>query len=100
MLDKDALAEIWNKVSDKLGDMKKIGEPRIDKKDKAFVFVPCEFDKSKLELRVHFDKDGGVIGFVLVPPKQNYDYKAPPYARSDEYREVEVTVGEGGKWPL
>src|SRR4051794_16390852 len=81
MLDKDALAGIWDKVTDKLGEMKKLGEPRIDKKDKAFVFVPCEFDKAKLELRVHFDKDDNVIGFVLVPGEKTYDFKPPPYAR-------------------
>src|SRR4051794_27990849 len=100
MLDKDTLAGVWDPIIDKLGDMKKIGTPRIDKKDKEFVFVPCEFDKAKLELRVHFDKDDKVIGFVLVPPRKNYEYKQPPYAKPDEYREVEVTVGEGSKWPL
>jgi dienelactone hydrolase len=100
MLDKDALARIWDPIIDKLGDMKKIGAPRIDKKDKSFVFVHCEFEKSKLDLRVHFDTDGKVIGFVLVAPKKTYEYKPPPYAKPDEYREVEVTVGEGGKWPL
>src|SRR5262249_51465503 len=32
-LDKDALADLWKKVIDKFGDMKKIGESRTDDKD-------------------------------------------------------------------
>jgi dienelactone hydrolase len=99
-LDKDSLAAVWKQVDDKLGQMTKIGTPRLDKDDKSVVLVPCEFGDTKLDLRVSFDKDDKVIGFVLVTPKAAYKYDPPPYAKPNAYREVEVTVGEKGKWPL
>ena len=66
----------------------------LEKKGEAIlVYVPVEFARAKLDLAVRFDKDDRIIGFGLRSPP-------PPYAKADSYQEVEVTVGEGGKWPL
>jgi dienelactone hydrolase len=100
-LGKAELAELWKQVEKGIGKLKKSGAPRAEKRGGLnAVVIPCEFDKVALDLAVTFNKDDHIVGFVLVPGKGTFTYKAPPYARPDAYREVEVKIGAGGAWPL
>src|SRR5438876_11643209 len=55
----DKLAERWKMLTEQAGALKKTGPLRTEKKGKYdFVFVPCEFEKRKFDLKVVFDADG------------------------------------------
>ncbi|MBI1915132.1 MAG: alpha/beta fold hydrolase [Planctomycetes bacterium] len=96
----DKLEEFWKMLTGQVGALKKTGTLRTEKKGKYnFVFVPCEFEKRKFDLKVVFDLDGKITGFGLELPRGDHALKPPPYARPESFREHEVTVGDG-EWKL
>ncbi len=96
----DKLEEFWKEFTGQVGALKKTGTFRTGKKGKYdLVFIPCEFEKHKFDLRLAFDPDGKITGFGLELPHGNHAFKPPPYARPESFSEREVTVGEG-EWKL
>jgi dienelactone hydrolase len=96
----DKMKEFWKEAKVRLGALKKRGEARTEKsKDYDIVYIPCEFEKTSLDLKVSFDRDGKVAGFFFVPPRAAYKFEPPPYAKADAFTEEAVTVGEG-EWAL
>ncbi len=102
VLPRAKLEELPGKVRSSAGAFRKQLGTRTEKvKQYDVVTVTCEFEKSKLDARVVFDKDGKVTGLFFRPAGEKaYTFKAPPYARPQAFREREVVVGEGGDWPL
>lgn len=100
-LGKDGLAELWKKLSDDFGELKKTGPARAGQLGGLnVIYIPCEFAKVTLDLRVSFNKDDQIAGFGFQPNKGTFKYPPPPYAKAGSYREVELTLGAGGDWPL
>jgi dienelactone hydrolase len=96
----DKLESTWKAIQEKLGAFKKRTAVRTEKgKTYDNVFLTCEFEKATVDLKVVFTADKKVTGFFLVQPKGAYEFKPPPYAKPDSYREVEVTAG-AADWPL
>src|SRR5262245_29567479 len=94
----DKLEKFWKDLRKQVGALKKTGTLRTGKRGKYdLLFIPCEFEKLKLDLRVTFDSDGKISGFGLELPAG--DYKPPSYVRPDTFTEREVTVGDG-EWKL
>jgi dienelactone hydrolase len=85
-----------------VGAFKKQLGTRTEKAGKyEVVYVTCEFEKFKLDARIVFDADNKITGLFFRPASDKaYTYTAPSYARTDSFREREVTIGEGGEWPL
>jgi dienelactone hydrolase len=94
------LKATWEAIQKQVGPFKKqLGVRAEAGKKYQFVYVTCHFEKMDLDARVVFDGDK-VTGLQFRPAKSAYDFKPPPYARPESFREVAVTVGEGGDWPL
>ncbi len=96
----DKLKTIWQQIITQLGPVKKQLATRTEKlMDYDIVFVTCEFEKAKLDIRVNYDKEGKLAGFSIVTPKGSYEFKPPSYAKRDSFVERPVTVGQG-EWAL
>ncbi len=99
-LPEDKFKATWAAVQKQVGPFKKQLGVRTEAGGKyQFVFVTCHFEKMDLDAKVVFDGDK-VTGLQFRPAKSAYDFKPPPYARPESFREVPVVVGEGGDWPL
>jgi dienelactone hydrolase len=99
-LPEDKLKETWAAIQKQVGPFKKqLGVRAEAGKKYQFVYVTCHFEKMDLDARVVFDGDK-VTGLQFRPAKSAYDFKPPPYAKPESFREVQVVVGEGGDWPL
>jgi fermentation-respiration switch protein FrsA (DUF1100 family) len=96
----DKLKEFWLEGKKRLGALKKQSGARTEKlKDYDIVYLPCEFEKVALDMKVSFDKDGKLAGFFFVPPQGAARFEPPPYAKPDSYTETALTVGSG-EWEL
>jgi uncharacterized protein len=97
----DKLAAFWkDQFPKQVGAFKKQTAARRDKlAGYEIVLVTCEFEKSTLDARVVFDKDGRIAGFGFVPSVPPAKYEPPAYADPAGFEETEVTVGDG-EWKL
>src|SRR5579884_655033 len=92
--------ELWAKLIKQVGPFKGHAGARTERKAPYDVVnLTCRFEKADIVFHVAFDADGKVSGFRLSAAHPAYDFKPPPYARPDSYREEEVTVG-AGRWAL
>jgi hypothetical protein len=99
-LPEDKLKETWAAVQKQVGPFKKQLAVRAEAGKKyQFVHVTCRFEKMDLDARVVFD-GARVTGLQFKPAQAAHNFKPPPYARPESFREVPVVVGEGGDWPL
>jgi dienelactone hydrolase len=95
----DKRKELWEELVKQVGTFQKRTGTRIEKVKKYdVVIVTCQFQKMALDARVVFNAEKQVTGlnFRLA---QSHDFKPPPYARPESYREREVVVGSGD-WAL
>jgi dienelactone hydrolase len=98
VLPPDKLQATWKQLTEMFGPFKSVTAKRITTVGKYdLVIFSCAFAKESLECRVVFDADGKVSGLGF---RKQPDFKPPPYARPDSYREETVVVGAGGSWPL
>src|SRR6266404_4002841 len=66
----DKLEELWKLLGVMYGSLKKTGALRTGKTGQYdLVFVPCEFEKQKLDIRVVFDAEGKITGLGLEQPR-------------------------------
>ncbi len=100
VLPDDKLEATWKGLVGQVGALKKQGGARREKVDKYdVVTITCDFEKTKLDARVVFDKDRRISGFSFRPAKSATPYKAPAYVRRDAFTENDVRVGSG-EWAL
>ncbi len=93
------LEETWNGLVTQAGNFKQQGKARAENRGAyTLVFVTCDFEKTKLDIRVALDQQTRVGG-LFFGPATNVDYTAPTYVKADTFREKEVTVGDG-EWAL
>src|SRR5262245_51519855 len=77
----DKLDEFWKTLTKQIGPLKKQLAVRTEKAGKLdAILITCDFEKTKLDLRVVVDADGKIGGFQLVPSTHGLTFKAPPYA--------------------
>jgi dienelactone hydrolase len=97
----DKLAEFWKEVPERMGAFKRQTAARRDHMGVyEIALVTCEFEKVTLDARVVFDKDKKIAGFQFVPSLPPAKYEPPAYADPAKFEERELTIGEGGNWPL
>jgi dienelactone hydrolase len=96
----DKLKSVWESVLDRFGPFEKVVGTRSEShKPHEIVFVTCQFERGKLDVRlVYSEKKLG--GLQFVPPKPAVEYKSPPYVHADRFKAREVTVGADTPWPL
>jgi dienelactone hydrolase len=100
-LPEDKLRAFWKDLLDKVGPLKSHGKTRTESAGRyEVVYVSAEFAKATVDFKVVFDKTGRIAGFFLTRPGKAHTFEAPPYAKPSSFREVAVTIGAGGPWPL
>ena len=98
----ESLGQAWSQLTAQAGAFKsRTGSREAQKAGFQSVFVTCQFEKTAMDIRVVFDKDGKVGGLWFVPnvSASAAKYKIPSYVHKDRFVEREVTVGKG-EWQL
>lgn len=97
----EKLQETWEAVNKQVGKFKQFvgtrSEPRsgFDR-----IFVTCEFEKAKLDVRVVFDKDHKIAGLGIQPAKPPVEYKSPEYVDAKSFSESEILLNPDSEWKL
>jgi len=93
------LEETWNAVLSQVGAFKQQLKTRTEKRAAyVMVFVTCDFERMKLDVRVVLDQSKHVAG-LFFGPATNVEYAWPTYVKPDSFQEKEVVVGSG-EWAL
>jgi dienelactone hydrolase len=97
----DKLRATWEAVTKQFGPFQKALAPRTELKGQiTVVYVPCQFEKGSLDVRVVFNAEKRIGGLQILPPKPAAEYQWPDYVRPDRFRETEAAVGAGTPWEL
>jgi dienelactone hydrolase len=91
------LKQTWEALIKNVGPLKaqiRTRTERIGKYDA--VYIVCEFEKEKMDVKVVFDQEKKIAGLFFLPVQE---YKPPQYANQAAFIEREVTVGNG-EWEL
>ena len=89
------LEEAWSAIEQQAGAFKQQGKARVEKRGQyTLVFVTCDFEKTKLDVRVALDQSRQVGG-LFFGPATNVDYSSAPYVKAGSFHEKEVVVGTG-----
>lgn len=92
-LPKEKLETTWGMIHKQMGDLKDTGKARQVKADPfEVVFVECQFEQGKLELKLVYDKSEKIAGLFLLPAGS---YTVPNYARPDQIVNREASIGKG-----
>jgi dienelactone hydrolase len=92
------LEDLWKTWVARLGAVKKQLGARQDRAGKYdIVFVTCQFEKAKFDIKVVFDSAKQISGLFFVQPTS--PYKAPAYVNSRAFRETDVKFG-ADKWQV
>lgn len=98
----DQLKQAWQSIMSQCGSFKKTGETRTTQ-EAGFdvVFAECQFEKTSLDVKVVFDKEGKIAGLWFVPHigKAESEYAPPKYAQENRFEETNVAVGSE-EWVL
>jgi dienelactone hydrolase len=90
----------WETLVKQVGAFQKHTGTRVEKAGKYdVVIVTCQFEKMALDARVVFNAEKQVAGLNFRLAQGKFDFKPPPYARPDSFREEKVVVGSGA-WAL
>lgn len=90
------LETMWQSLPRYMGQYKGYSTITSEKKDSLeFVFVRCEFEKTKMDLQFTFNKHKKIAGMFFTPPKNKGAYVYPEYAQSHKFYETKVAVKTG-----
>ncbi|HEX7878399.1 MAG TPA: alpha/beta fold hydrolase [Candidatus Eisenbacteria bacterium] len=96
------LKSIWATIQAQAGPYRNRLTARAEKAGAYdVVFVPCDFEKARLDAKIVFDSEGWIAGlfFVPVPSLAGPEWQAPDYVKPDSFHEQDMTVGSG-EWAL
>ena len=81
----DKLKTIWESVLDRYGPFQKIVGSRTETRGPyEIVYVTCQFEKDKLDVRLVYSKEKKLGGLQFVPPKPAVEYKSPAYVHAEQ----------------
>ena len=86
--------EVWTQVTSQVGAFK----TRLNVRTESagiydIILVTCQFENTKLDIKVVFSPQNQITGLFFVPPQPEAKYSLPDYAGPDSYREEEVEFG-------
>jgi|AGTN01.1.fsa_nt_gi Dienelactone hydrolase and related enzymes len=96
------LQQVWQTLIAQYGKGHRQLWPRVEKLGSyTVVYVPISFSKALLDAKLVLSPSNQVGGFFIEPHKAvaKSEYKEPPYAVADKFKDVPVKVGEG-TWTL
>ena len=89
------LEEAWSAIEQQAGAFKQQGKVRAEKRGAyTLVFITCDFERTKLDVRIALDEVNRVGG-LFFGPATNVDYTSAPYVKGDSFSERSVVVGTG-----
>jgi dienelactone hydrolase len=96
----DMMKQIWENMPKYIGEYQSYGEISTAKEDSTeIVTVTCAFVKTKMDLRLAYNKQQKIIGIFFLPPKNKLAYNAPEYSKPHQFYESKVTL-KTGKYEL
>lgn len=96
----ERLKEIWDSLAAQYGPFDgQVGTRKDKLAGYDVVYVTCQFDKSKTDLKIVFDSEGRISGLWNVPTPSECALKPPSYIKPERFREQDITVGSG-EWKL
>lgn len=93
----EQLAQGMSALATQVGPLQSRGEPDVNTSDTgALVKVPLRYERGELTAIIAFDNERKVSGFAIRPVQAAKPATAAPAVPEDaNYRETELTVGEG-----
>ncbi len=92
-LPKASLEKTWGLIHKQMGSLKQTGKSRqVKTAPYEVVFVECEFERGKLELKLVYDEANKIAGMFMLPVGS---YSLPKYAKPDEIVTREASIGKG-----
>lgn len=89
-----SLETIWSQLSAQLGGLESLEPGPVSEHQQYHVVdMPASFENQEVVLRVVLTDSFQVSGFFVRPPSPP-EYEAPSYVDREDFREVEVRVGE------
>ncbi len=89
------LDSVWGSIVQQTGARKSVLETRVDRQAGFdVVFVTCQHERGRLDVKVVYDSDRKVTGLFIVPA-----WELPSYASESAFEEKSVTVGSA-PWQL
>ena len=100
-LSREALAQQIIPQIRGLGEVRKVGEPGVQKlSGYTVVVIPVQFASASIHFQATLDADGAVSGMFFRPAgPAKVEWKRPAYSKPEAFRERDVWVGEG-EWKL
>jgi uncharacterized protein len=94
VLPEDKLRAVWNSVVSQCGPFDRVIGVKTEKMSPYdVVYVTCQFQKTKIDVKVVFTSPGRqVTGLFFLPSER---YHAPPYVDRTKFEEKEVSIGKG-----
>jgi dienelactone hydrolase len=89
----DKLRDLWNSLNSQYGAFKGQAGTRQEKQGSYdIVYVTCEFEKSKMDIKIVF-VNGTIGGLWIVATPSEGSFKPPTYIHPEQFKERDVTVG-------
>jgi dienelactone hydrolase len=89
----DSLSKTWALLHKQMGKLKQTGKTRQVTADPyEVVFVECEFENGKLELKLVYDKSEKIAGMFMLPVGS---YTVPKYAKPEDIVNRTASLGRG-----
>ncbi len=99
----DQLEEAWGQILGQVGAYQSLLGTRYEAETNTGV-LQLEFELFQLDLRLTFDTAGKISGLYFVQgtyaAPEAPTFEPPPYADEDAFTEIDVTINEGGDFPL
>ncbi len=91
----EQLAQGWKTLPEQAGALKTHGEAKVVERDgRTLVSIPLHYEKAVFSAVFAFDADHRIGGFAI-RPATTPTAAAPPVPADANYRETEISVGEG-----
>jgi dienelactone hydrolase len=92
----DMLEQMWESLPKYMGEYKSYSTVTSEKKDSMdIVFVRCEFEKTKMDLQIAYNKSKKIAGMFFTMPKNKAAYVYPEYSLSHKFYETKIAVKTG-----
>jgi dienelactone hydrolase len=94
------LEETWIAINKQLGTFQsQIRHREAEYVPYHFVYVTCQFDQTKMDLKVVFNRQNQIAGFFLESPQATQSYSIPTYVDTSNFIEKILTFGKAS-WKL
>jgi len=90
----EQMEQLWQSIEFQMGELESTGAVRTEIQERyEFVYIPCVFAHTSVDLRVVFPASGELItGFFFSPPATSASYTKPSYAEGLDYTEINTDV--------